>query len=70
MQVPAITRALAQLAADPGRRATLGAAGRRTAERFSWTRAAALHTEIYERALFQQRSPQPRPAQPHVARQA
>jgi len=47
----AITGALAQLAADPTRRARLGAAGRRTAERHSWTRAAQLHIELYERAL-------------------
>jgi glycosyltransferase involved in cell wall biosynthesis len=50
-QVSAIAQALQQLAADPVKRAALGAAGRRTAERFSWTRAAALHGEIYQRAL-------------------
>jgi glycosyltransferase-like protein len=46
----AICAALAQLAADPAWRARLGAAGRRVAARFSWTRAAELHIELYERA--------------------
>lgn len=52
----AIARALAELAADPRWRARLGAAGRRSAERHSWSRAAEVHLEIYERALVSARS--------------
>jgi glycosyltransferase-like protein len=47
---PAIAHAIACLAADPRRCAQLGRAGRRSAERFSWSRSAALHAEAYERA--------------------
>ena len=53
----AITAALARLARDPAWRARLGAAGRRTAARFSWTRAAERHIELYQRALETRQQP-------------
>jgi glycosyltransferase-like protein len=46
----ALQRALAELATDPERRQRLGAAGRAIAARHSWSRSAALHAEIYQRA--------------------
>jgi glycosyltransferase involved in cell wall biosynthesis len=51
LNVADIAAALAQLAAAPALRIALGRAGRRTARRYSWTRSAALHAEIYQRAL-------------------
>jgi len=46
----AIAHALGCLATDPRRCAQLGSAGRRSVERFSWSRSAALHAETYARA--------------------
>lgn len=51
LSVPDVTAALARLATDPSERARLGRAGRHTARRYSWTRSAALHADIYQRAL-------------------
>jgi glycosyltransferase involved in cell wall biosynthesis len=45
-----IARDLAALLDDAGRRASVGEAGRRRAQEFTWARSAELHLEAYERA--------------------
>src|SRR5699024_1254679 len=49
--VAEIARAMAELLADPDRRAGLGAAARLRARGFGWSASAARHREVYERAL-------------------
>jgi hypothetical protein len=51
MDVSAIERALALLAADRELCRRLGAGGLQIAARQSWARSAALHGEQYQRAL-------------------
>jgi phosphatidylinositol alpha-mannosyltransferase len=47
----ALARAVDALLEDAGRRAQLGAAGRREAQRYAWPRIAARTLEVYERCL-------------------
>jgi glycosyltransferase involved in cell wall biosynthesis len=46
-----LTRALAELAGDPERRADLAARGTARAAEFSWERSARAHVEAYTVAL-------------------
>jgi len=48
VDVPALARAVAALAGDPGRRAAMGAAGRAHAEGFSWDAAIRRHLDLWE----------------------
>jgi glycosyltransferase involved in cell wall biosynthesis len=48
LDVPALARAVAALAGDPGRRAVMGAAGRARALGFSWDAAVARHLDLWE----------------------
>jgi phosphatidylinositol alpha-mannosyltransferase len=47
----ALAEALRALALDPGRRASMAAAAREHAERFSWTHVAEEIVEVYEQAI-------------------
>jgi glycosyltransferase-like protein len=47
--VPALARALAEVAGDPALRGRLAEGGRATAARFTWEAAAAAHEEVYGR---------------------
>ncbi|WP_043113518.1 glycosyltransferase, partial [Solimonas soli] len=59
----ALADRLAELAADPARRAALGAAGRRRAWRhYTWQRVATQMEAVYARALRSARRPLPLPA--------